>query len=83
MNKNKISILVLLVCFAFIGLPLVGETSISTTSYTDLANYRTAVRCYQQGKNYLDHNQWTSALSQAELGLGYDESISDYLVRAL
>ena len=77
MNKNKISILVLLVCFAFIGLPLVGETSISTTSYTDLANYRTAVRCYQQGKTYLDHNQWTSALSQAELGLGYDESISD------
>ncbi|MBO7163221.1 MAG: hypothetical protein J6V63_02180 [Spirochaetaceae bacterium] len=78
MNKNKFSILVLLVCcFAFIGLPLVGETSTSTTSYTALANYRTAVRCYQQGKTYLDHSQWTNALSQAELGLGYDESISD------
>lgn len=78
MNKKKFSILVLLVCcFAFIGLPLVGETSTATTSYTALANYRTAVRCYQQGKTYLDHSQWTNALSQAELGLGYDESISD------
>lgn len=78
MNKNKFSILVVLVCcFAFIGLPLVGETSNSTTSYTALANYRTAVRCYQQGKTYLDHRQWTNALSQSELGLGYDESISD------
>lgn len=78
MNKNKFSILVVLVCcFAFIGLPLVGETSISTTPYTDLANYRTAVRCYQQGKVYLEDAQWTYALSQAELGLGYDTSISD------
>ena len=78
MNKNKFSILVILVCcFAFIGLPLVGETSISTTSYTDLANYRTAVRCYQQGKIYLENAQWPQALSQSELGLGYDASISD------
>lgn len=78
MNKNKFSTLAVLVCcFAFIGLPLVGETSVSTASYTALANYRTAVRCYQQSGKYLEKAQWTSALSQSELGLVYDDSISD------
>ena len=78
MNKDRVRTLVVLVyCFALITLSLFAETSVSTASYTALANYRTAIRCYQQSRDYIEKSQWTNAFSQSELGLVYDDSISD------
>ncbi|MBO5137686.1 MAG: hypothetical protein J6B81_04225 [Spirochaetaceae bacterium] len=47
------------------------------TSYTQSANYRTALRCLQLSKSFLLRNEWDNASSQAKLGLAYDDSISD------
>ena len=43
------------------------------------ANRRTAVRCLKLAENYLSSKSWGDALSQADLGLAYDSSISDLL----
>ncbi len=75
MNRKRVMALV--GCFVFVGLPLVGQASGSSTSYGALANYRTAVRCYQQSQDYMERAEWKNASSQAELGLAYDQSISD------
>lgn len=41
------------------------------------ANRRTAVRCLKLSESYLSSKEWANALSQAELGLAYDDSIAD------
>ena len=41
------------------------------------ANRRTAVRCLKLSESFLSSNDYTNALAQAELGLAYDESVSD------
>ncbi len=41
------------------------------------ANRRTAVRCLKLSESFLSSDDYTNALSQAELGLAYDESVSD------
>lgn len=46
-------------------------------SNPDIANRQTAIRCIQVSKNYLVANNYSLALSQAELGLAYDDKISD------
>ena len=46
-------------------------------------NKNTALRCLKLAENCLMGNDWQNALSQAELGLSYDESISDlYYIKA-
>ena len=48
------------------------------------ANQRTAERCLKLAENCLAGNDWKNALSNAELGLSYDESISDLIyIKAL
>lgn len=41
------------------------------------ANRRTAVRCLKLSESFLSSDDYTNALAQAELGLAYDESVSD------
>ncbi len=43
----------------------------------NLANRKTALRCLELAKNYSAKKQWTLAVSQAELGLSYDNKIAD------
>ena len=47
------------------------------------ANKNTALRCLKLAESCLVGNDWKNALSQAELGLSYDDSISDlYYIKA-
>ena len=47
------------------------------------ANKNTALRCLKLAENCLVAGDWQNALSQAELGLSYDNSISDlYYIKA-
>ena len=47
------------------------------------ANKNTALRCLKLAESCLVANDWQNALSQAELGLSYDNSISDlYYIKA-
>ena len=47
------------------------------------ANKNTALRCLKLAENCLVADDWQNALSQAELGLSYDDSISDlYYIKA-
>ena len=50
----------------------------------DLANRRTALRCLSNATNYASENNYEAAMSQAQLGIAYDETISDlwYVVAA-
>ncbi len=41
------------------------------------ANRRTAVRCLKLSESFLASDDYTNALAQAELGLAYDEGVSD------
>ncbi|MBQ0039449.1 MAG: hypothetical protein KBS64_03355 [Treponema sp.] len=43
----------------------------------DLANRRTALRCLSNATNYASDKNYEAALSQAQLGIAYDDSISD------
>ena len=49
----------------------------------EAANKNTALRCLKLAENCLVGNDWQNALNQAELGLSYDDSISDlYYIKA-
>ena len=41
------------------------------------ANRKTAERCLSLSENFMLNNDWQNALGQAELGLSYDDTISD------
>lgn len=70
----------LLTCILFVCLGLSVYAQESTVS---AANKKTAQRCLSLAENYLLKNSYQSALSQAELGLSYDDSISDlYYIKA-
>lgn len=45
----------------------------------DSANHNTALRCLKLAENCLVAEDWDNALKQAELGLAYDDSISDLI----
>ena len=42
-----------------------------------VANRKTAVRCLKLARSYLSAKDWSNALSQTDLALSYDDSISD------
>lgn len=46
-------------------------------SNSQLANRQTALRCAEVAKSFLMEENYAQAFSQAELGLAYDETISD------
>ncbi len=51
---------------------------------TGQANRRTALRCLSSASSYASRQNWAAAISQAELGLSYDDTISDlWYVRAV
>ncbi|MCR4743163.1 MAG: hypothetical protein K5866_09895 [Treponema sp.] len=43
------------------------------------ANKNTAIRCYKLAESCMVGKDWQNALNQAELGLSYDDSISDLI----
>ena len=68
-----------IICLLSFGIffTVVAQNSAST------ANKNTALRCLKLAENCLMGNDWQNALSQAELGLSYDDSISDlYYIKA-
>lgn len=68
---KKLTISVFAVFFLFAGL------------YAQKANRNTAVRCLKLAESSLIGQDWSAAYEQAELGLSYDDSISDlYYVKA-
>ena len=51
---------------------------------TGQASRRTALRCLGSASSYASRQNWAAAISQAELGLSYDDSISDlWYIRAV
>lgn len=66
MKKNFILSFILFFCgFCF------AQNNIS------VANRNSAKRCLKLAENYLINKDWNNALRQSELGLSYDDSISD------
>ena len=53
--------------------------SLSAQNSYQLANRNTALRCLKLAENCLMSGDWNNALKQAELGLSYDNSISDLI----
>lgn len=58
-------------------LALINLSVYSESASLAAANRRTAVRCLKLAESYLTSGDENSALSQAELGLAYDESVAD------
>jgi hypothetical protein len=62
---------------------LSGAVLFAAESEASLANRKTAERCLQLAETSIKKNDWKSALSHAELGLSYDDSVSDlYYIKA-
>ena len=60
-----------------------GILNLFAQSSSGSANKNTALRCLKLAESCLVASDWQNALSQAELGLSYDDSISDlYYVKA-
>ena len=70
--------------FAVIFLLSLGISfSLAAQSSAGAANKNTALRCLKLAENCLVADDWQNALNQAELGLSYDDSISDlYYIKA-
>lgn len=49
----------------------------AVSSSLSAANRRTAVRCLKLSESFLSSDDYENALAQAELGLAYDEDVSD------
>ena len=53
--------------------------SLSAQNSYQLANRNTALRCLKLAVNCLMSGDWNNAMKQTELGLSYDNSISDLM----
>lgn len=51
--------------------------SLDLNDNANLANRRTALRCLSNATNYVSEKNYDAALNQANLGIAYDDSISD------
>ncbi|WP_407396775.1 tetratricopeptide repeat protein [Treponema sp.] len=81
--KKIFSIFLLSVSFfAFALEPIKSGDALKDSA--DLANRRTALRCLSNATNYAAEKNFGAAMSQAQLGIAYDDSISDlwYVVAA-
>ncbi len=69
----------LTICFCFVtAFSFVSaQDSSGTSSAISLANRRTALRCLEAAGNYASQSAWSAAASQAQMGLSYDDSVSD------
>lgn len=70
--------------FAVIILLSIGISfAVCAQNSAGTANKNTALRCLKLAENCLVADDWQNALNQAELGLSYDDSISDlYYIKA-
>lgn len=68
MKKSLLSVIVIFFLF-----------SLSAQNSYQAANKNTAVRCLKLAENCLMSGDWNNALKQAELGISYDDSISDLM----
>ena len=68
MKKSLLSVIVIFFLF-----------SLSAQTSYQAANKNTAVRCLKLAENCLMSGDWNNALKQAELGISYDDSISDLM----
>ena len=67
----------------FFALVFVLCLSAAAQNSSSAANKNTALRCLKLAENCLVVNDWENALGQADLGLSYDNSISDlYYIKA-
>ncbi len=74
MNKK---LFICLVGF-FSAIALFAQSQQTPSSRSALtANRKTAERCLSLSENFMLNQDWQNALNQAELGLAYDDSISD------
>ena len=75
---KKFALIFLLSCgLSFTALAQTSSASAGT------ANKNTALRCLKLAENCLVADDWQNALNQADLGLSYDDSISDlYYIKA-
>lgn len=73
----KTRLFALCFCFAMsVSLSFAQEAS-KGSSAVSLANRRTALRCLEAAGNYASQSAWSAAASQAQMGLSYDDSVSD------
>ncbi len=69
--------LLTLFCFVLSLSVLSAEEYPRITASSSLANRRTALRCLESASNYAAQENWSAALSQSQMGLNYDDSVSD------
>ncbi|MBR5400412.1 MAG: hypothetical protein IK102_01260 [Treponema sp.] len=67
-------VIILLWC----SMPVLAQSA-SVKRSAAAANRKTAERCLSLSENFMLNSDWSNALSQAELGLSYDDSISDLM----
>lgn len=70
--------------FVFLSLFLFSGVSVfAAPNEASSANRKTAERCLQLAESSIKKNDWKNVLNHAELGLSYDDSISDlYYIKA-
>ena len=83
---KKIKFVFFFACFFcnFLSAQVAGNVETKMSAEVAASNRRIAQRYLNSAENYLASGSWTSALSQSEMGLSYDDSISDLLyIKAL
>ena len=61
----------------FILMTVVVGFALAQNKNAAAANRKTAERCLSLSESFMLNDDWQNALNQAELGLSYDETISD------
>ena len=63
------------ICLVF--MTFVSQLALAQNKNAAAANRKTAERCLSLSESFMLNSDWQNALNQAELGLSYDETISD------
>ena len=63
------------ICLVF--MTFVSQLALAQNKNAAAANRKTAERCLSLSESFMLNDDWQNALNQAELGLSYDETISD------
>lgn len=74
--KSKCYVAILLVFFLLIGSKAFSQVTINNSVKNPIAR-RTALRCLELSKSYFLNNEINASLSQTEMGLSYDDTVSD------
>ena len=80
MNRNCLKFLFVLSLLSTLSISIFSEN----ISSAEIANRQTALRCAEVAKSFFMQEEYDLAFSQAELGLAYDDKISDlWYVKAM